>query len=326
MPRPSASRALPLAVVALAAGVPFAAPAAAWFTAGHARVARSAVYSLPREVPRFFREGAWAIGEAAVDPDLLKDRTLPALQAAEDPLHFLDWELLQEAPLPPDRWAFIELAHERKVDPKGVGLVPYSVLEGVQRLTITFAEHRRYPEDPYIQQKALVYAGWLAHYAGDLEQPLHTSMHHDGRALPDGSSPHTGIHQLVDGLFERAPIDPRALVRDLPVRAYPDAWAAIQAELATSHALVDRVYELEPELRAAWPPAPAPGSAAAATPPPAPQPPSPAVLAFTGERYRATAGFLASLYLTAWEQSARIQLPRWLERPRPPREGTRSQP
>jgi len=38
-----------------------------------------------------------------------------------------------------------------------------------------------------------------------------------------------------------------------------------------------------------------------------------------GERYRATATFLASLYLTAWEQSAAIQLPSWLERPKPPR-------
>lgn len=327
MRRSSPSRALALAAIVLAAGLPLGAPARAWFTVGHARVARSAVYALPLAVPRFFREGAWAIGQAAVDPDLLKDRTLPALRAAEEPLHYLDWELLQEAPLPPDRWAFVKLAEERKVDPSNVGLLPYSVIEGVQRLTITFAEHRRYPEDPYIQQKALVYAGWLAHYAGDLEQPLHTSIHHDGRTLPDGSSPRTGIHQLVDGLFERAPIDPIALLRDLPVKAYPDAWSAVQAELATSHALVDRVYELEGDLRAAWPPAPPPGDpAAASAPAPAPRPPSPAVVAFTAERYRATASFLASLYLTAWEQSAKIELPRWLERPRPPREGTRSRP
>jgi hypothetical protein len=325
MRHPSGSPALPLAALLLAT-VALSPPAAGWFTVGHARVARSAVYALPREVPRFFREGAWAIGEAAVDPDLLKDRTLPALQAAEEPLHYLDWELLGNAALPADRWAFVALAQERRVDPKGVGLLPYSVIEGVQRLTLTFAEHRRYPENPYIQQKALVYAGWLAHYAGDLEQPLHTSVHHDGRALPDGSSPRTGIHQLVDGLFERAPIDPRALLRDLRVRSHPDAWAAVQAELASSHALVERVYELEPDLRAAWPPAPAPGTPAAAAPPPAPRPPSPAVVAFAAERYRATASFLASLYLTAWEQSAKVQLPRWLERPRPPREGTRSRP
>jgi hypothetical protein len=320
---------LPAAVAALALALALAAatPAGAWFTIGHAKVARAAVAAVPATMPAFFRKGAWAVGEAAVDPDLQKDRTLAALRAFEEPAHFLDWEQIGEMALPPDRWAFMGAVAERKEDPKAVGMLPYSVIEGVQRLTLTFAEYRRYPEDPYIQQKALVYAGQLAHYAGDLEQPLHTSLHHDGRALPDGSSPHTGIHQLVDGLLEKVPIDDRSVLRDLPVRAMPDAWAAVQSELATSHALVGRVYELEPDLRTAWPPppppAPAPGAAgapaAAPGPPPPPGPISPAVRDFAAERYRATASFLASLYLTAWEGSAAIKLPSWLERPRPPR-------
>jgi hypothetical protein len=318
-------RLLALAAVLAGAALPLATPAAGWHTTGHARVARSAVYALPIAVPRFFREGAWAVGEAAVDPDLFKDRTLDALRKAEEPLHYLDWEFLPPGTvLPPDRWAYTAMVIENKLDPGHVGLLPYSLLEGFQRLTVAFAEHRRYPENPYVQQKALVYAGWLAHYAGDLEQPLHTSKHHDGRANPDGSSPRSGIHQLVDGLFERVPLDAPALTSDLPVRAYPDAWAATLAEMASSHALVDRVYELEADLRAAFPP-PAPGSAPATVPAPRPAI-SPAVVAFTGERYRATATFLASLYLTAWEQSAALELPRWHDRPRPPREGTRSRP
>jgi hypothetical protein len=312
------------AIVAFVAAATAASPAAAWFTIGHAKVARAAVRALPPSVPRFFRDGAFGVGEAAVDPDLFKDRTLPALRTAEEPAHFLDWELIPGLALPADRWAFTAQLFERKLDPAKVGVLPYSVIEGTQRLTLAFAEHRRYPTNVYIRQKAIVYAGWLAHYAGDLEQPLHTSLHHDGRALPDGSSPRTGIHQRVDGLFERVPFDEAAITRGLPVRAFPDAWAAIQSELAASHALVDRVYELEPELLAAFPPAPpvppaggtSPITAPASSPAPAI---SPAVTAFASERYRATATFLASLYLTAWEQSATIQLPSWLERPKPPR-------
>jgi hypothetical protein len=330
--------ALVIAVAALAS------PARAWFTVGHAKVARAAVRALPPEVPRFFRDGAFTVGEAAVDPDLFKDRNLVALRAAEDPQHYLDWELIEGMQLPADRWLFTEQVLQRRVDPKDLGVLPYSLLEAVQRLTTTFAEYRKYPEDVAIQQKALVYAGWLAHYGGDLEQPLHTTIHHDGRALPDKSSPKTGIHQLVDGLFERVPLDEAKLTHDLPIQIYPDVWVAIQAELARSHALVDHVYDLEPALRRAFPPAPRP----ATTPVPAmpgapslltnlkplpsasprptptaaatPAPPIPlSVSAFTAERFRVTAAFLASLYLTAWEQSAAIQLPNWLERPGPMR-------
>jgi len=329
-----AVRRLVRVAVLLTAVAAFAAPARAWFTVGHAKVARAAVRALPPEVPRFFRDGAFTVGEAAVDPDLFKDRTLVALRAAEDPQHYLDWELIEGMQLPEDRWLFTEQVLQRRVDPKDLGVLPYSVLEAVQRLTITFAEHRKYPEDVAIQQKALVYAGWLAHYGGDLEQPLHTTIHHDGRALSDKSSPKTGIHQLVDGLFERVPLDEQQLTRNLPIQVYPDVWAAIQAELAKSHALVDHVYDLEPALRQAFPPAPrtaatpvpaTPGAPSppanlkpAPTPVPTPPPPIPlSVSGFAAERFRVTASFLASLYRTAWEQSAAIQLPSWLERPGP---------
>ena len=327
MHRHSLPRALPLAALLSVAFLPLATPAAAWFTVGHAKVARCAVRILPPDVPQFFRDGSFAVGEAAVDPDLFKDKTLAALRAAEDPQHFLDWELIAGLPLPDDRWTFTTAVIERKVDPKNVGVLPYALLEAVQRLTIAFAEYRRYPNSAEIQQKALVYAGWMAHYAGDLEQPLHTSIHHDGRALPDKSSPHTGIHQLVDGLFERVPLDDDVLTRDLPVQVYSDFWTAIHAELTRSHALVDRVYELEPDLRRAFPPTPAPSPATTpadttatptpppeAAPPPAAPPIPPAVATFTTERYRATASFLASLFRSAWERSATIKLPVWLER------------
>lgn len=325
-------------VVTIAA---WASPVRAWFTPGHAMITRAAVRALPPEVPRFFRDGAFTVGEASVDPDLFKDRTQVALRAAEEPNHYLDWELIPGLELPPDRWAFTSAVIARKVDPRSLGVLPYSMMESFQRLTMAFAEHRRWPDDVAIQQKALVYAGWLGHYAGDLEQPLHTSIHHDGRANPDKSSPHTGIHQLVDGLVERVPFDEAEVTRNLPARVIPDVWAAIQTELQTSHALVDRVYELEPDLRAAWPPLPKPAatptptattsgpapptvtppapppSPSPAAAPPRPKPISAAITAFTKERYRAAVVFLASLYRTAWEQSASIQIPSWHQRAQP---------
>jgi hypothetical protein len=192
-------------------------------------------------------------------------------------------------------------------------MLPYAVVEGAQRLTEAFAEHRRWPGDPAIRQRILVYAGLLAHYAGDLDQPLHTTLHHDGRALPDGSSPKTGIHQLVDGLFERTPLRVHGGMRGVRLQRYDDAWAAVVAELVRSHALVERVYQLEPELRQSFPRPPE-----GQTKPP-PSRPTPAVVTFTEERFRSTASFLASLYWTAWQDSAKVQLPAWHSRPGPGR-------
>jgi hypothetical protein len=280
-----------------------AAPAAAWFTPGHALVTRAAIARLPAEVPAFFREAAWGVGQASVDPDVMKSRATPELRAVEEPEHYLDWELLRGAHLPPGRWAYLALLHDRRLDPQKVGTLPYAVHEQQQRLTIAFAEHRRWPDDPWIRQRVVHYAGYLAHYAGDLEQPLHTTVHHDGRALPDDSSPRTGIHQLVDGLFERLPLDTAALTRNLAIDEMADPWAAIKAEMTASHALVDRVYELEPALRA--------GAEAGHRY-------APPVVNFTEERFRATARFLASLYYTAWRRSAGVEIPSWHTRPAEP--------
>jgi hypothetical protein len=292
-------------VILSALAVTLVAPLRAWFTPGHAMVTRAAVAALPREVPEFFRAGGWAVGHHSVDPDVMKSRGTPELRAVEEPEHYLDSELLQGARLPPDRWAYLALLQDRRISPTLIGTLPYAVHEGLQRLTMAFAEHRRWPDDPHLRQQALVYAGHLAHYAGDLDQPLHTTLHHDGRALPDHSSPRTGIHQLVDGLFEKAPIDPAALARGLVVGELADPWAAIQAEIDASHALVERVYALEPQLRTA-------GESGQYPPP---------VVAFTEERFRATATFLANLFYTAWRRSATIELPSWHDRPSEPRPG-----
>ena len=113
---------------------------------------------------------------------------------------------------------------------------------------MVFAEHRRWPHNPDIQAKALVYAGIVAHYAGDLCQPLHTTIHHNGRANPDGSSPGTGLHHQVDVLFEREGFDRAKAIDGIELEAYEDLMAAVSRQFDDSHALVEVVYDLEPLL------------------------------------------------------------------------------
>ena len=281
-----------------------AAPAWGWWADGHGVLTRAAVRATPEMLPAFFREGADLVAHCAYDPDVIKLRDVPGLRRTEEPEHYLDKELLGERPLPPQRYDFLRLCAELRLDPHRVGTLPYAVAEGTERLAVAFAEHLKWPRDRFIQQKCLVYAGIVAHYAQDLCQPLHTTIHFDGRARPDGTSPRSGIHERVDALIERLALTPADLGREQRVEPLADPFAGIVAELGRSHALVDRVYELENEL----PPRDVAASASWR--------PSAAIRAFGTERARASVRFTAQLYLTAWQKSASIRLPDWLDRTR----------
>lgn len=288
-------------------------PACAWWPQGHSILAAAALKALPDDVPAYFRNDPGLVAHCAQDPDVAKSAVLPYMTAREEPEHFIDYEMLKGQPLPPTRAAFVAWALKNNVDPNKVGYVPYAIAEWTERLTMAFAEQRKYPNNPYIQTKSLLYAGFLAHYAGDICMPLHTTVDYDGRVTAAGRSPHSGIHAKVDSLIEKLPLRPEDLAagqkveplaevatdaRDNRAPLIPGIFPAILKELDGSHALIGKTYQLEAQLppdQGDWKP-------------------SADVTAFTTERGREATRFIASLYLTAWRKSADIRLPRWLER------------
>ena len=266
------------------------APASAWSGGGHRLVARLAAATAPADLPDFFRGGSEQIADASVEPDSLRLRSLPQLRAREYPEHYIDLEFLAGAPLPPSRYEYLDLLSRKDLAAAQVGFVPYAIVEATQHLAVAFREHRLRPDDTAIRFRVLYRAGVLAHYSADMSQPLHTSMHHNGRARPDGSSPGTGIHYLVDPLLVRsgAVFSPAA---NTPwPRPCPDLMAAVLEALESSHALVDRVYELESHLE--WDDE---------------SDPHPDIREFSEERLAASVLFTARLYATAWELSAELE-------------------
>jgi hypothetical protein len=316
------------AAVVLACG----ATAWGWHGKGHYDATMLALRAVKADgnLPAFFVAGAGTVAHASLDPDNFTRPIAPeALHKAESPEHFFDVDVeslagepLADANIPADRYAFIELCFARGLKPNRVGLLPYAVTEWTQRLTVALAEHRKYPGDPAIRAKCLLDAGMLSHYAADLCQPLHVTIHYDGRSGPDGKSPRSGIHAKVDALLGKLTPDANAapatsanptvtispddvapiataLLADVHPAAFGVVLPAVMAEIRRSAALVDRVYELEKQLPAETDPI-APGSA---------------VEKFTTDRMRAATGFIASLYVTAWRDSAAIELPWWYRRP-----------
>ena len=268
----------------------------AWHGRGHYLATRTAVAALPKELPAFFREEVDSIAHCSPDPDLLrKPLAGPQLHAAGAADHYFDLELLKDEKPPIDRMAFLKWCFEKKINPSHIGLAPYAVAEGVQRLEVAFAEHRRWPDNVHIQIKCVVYAGLLAHYAQDLCQPLHCTVDYDGRAGEDGKVPHSGIHARLDAVLQKVAVDPKKLGPTLKPAAFEDTFAAAIQQARKSNALVDRVYELDKQIPAVEAPLDRKSDAAE----------------FARGRLGECATFTASLYMTAWRNSAKIQFPKW---------------
>ncbi|MBN1347378.1 MAG: hypothetical protein JXQ73_32110 [Phycisphaerae bacterium] len=289
---------LPLLLTLLAA-----APAGAWHGNGHHRATVLAVKALPNDLPAFFRDGTPTIAHCSLDPDLFTRPIAPeALHKAESPEHYIDLEILKGAPLPPLRYDLLAWCAKNDVKPYKLGLLPYAVVESTQRLAVCFAEYRKWPHNPAVKTKTLVYAGLLAHYAEDLTMPLHTTIHYNGRVKPGRAPAKTGIHQNVDALLGKLPKDVRIHLDPTALKPFSgDLFTAVLAELNASHALVDKVYDLE---------------AAGAIPAyESPLDPTGPAADFARDRLRAAAAFTARLFLTAWQDSAKITLPDWHKRP-----------
>ena len=270
-----------------------------WWSGGHGILTRAAVKASPNEMPEFFRSGGGMIAHCAFDPDISKNRGAPNVASGEHPEHYIDLELLQGRSLPANRYEFTQLCAELNIRPEKVGLVPYAVAEWTERLAVAFAEHRRWPDNPFIRNKCLVYAGFLAHYAQDMCQPLHLTVDYNGRRQPDGTVLHKGIHEKVDALIEFLGMKPADVAEAQEIVPLGDLMADISKSVESGYALVDRVYALADSLPNThdkeWTSVPE-------------------VIEFAGERARESVRITASLYLTAWRISKTIELPSWLDR------------
>jgi hypothetical protein len=244
-------------------------------------------------LPPFFAQGKAQVLASVSDPDLFREKSVPLLREQESPEHHFDLERLSGAVPPTNRYALVALCAERKLDPAEVGLLPYAVVRWTEALAMSLCEHRQWPSNAAIQAKCLVYAGLLAHYAGDLTHPLHVTAHFDGRMGSDGKVFHTGIHNRADALLQKVPPDSVRPLAACPA-PFADLPASVFGEIARAHALVERVYALDSRI------------------PRVEEPLTDAeVRAFAAERLRAATAFLAALYRTAWERSAVIPYPAW---------------
>ncbi|QQE10613.1 hypothetical protein JD969_14030 [Planctomycetota bacterium] len=270
----------------------------AWHDEGHYYAAMAATQNLPDDFPAFFKDGVKTIAHLSIDPDVMKSRATPQLTNLESSEHYMDIEFIGNRKLPKTRYEFYKLCEELDLSPTKVGTAPYAITEWTQRLTTAFSEYRKSPDNPHIQMKCLIYAGILSHYSADMKMPLHTSIHHNGYVHEDGSITQKGIHAKIDSLPSKLSFNQIFKEKLAPLASEDDVFTFTVDELHKSNSYVKQAYELEPKM--------------------------PAtrdldlydkdVIAFTVDRERAAAWFTASLYLSAWENSKKMEVPFWLDR------------
>jgi hypothetical protein len=273
----------------------FALNSLAWHLKGHEVIVECAMPIIRDSLPQFISRGTKLIAHCSGDPGLFKDRSMPQVRDEEYPNHFFDLEMLKGNSAPAVRSEYNAFCVQMGLRAERVGFLPYSVMEWTQRLTVVFAEYRKWPESEEIKTKCLVYAGILAHYAGDLEQPLHLTIHYDGMAGKNGVSPRSGIHDKVDALVEKTDCRGNSIAQKQELLIFKDLMTGIWEEIHFVHGLVPKVYSLEKKIPDTKKPLES----------------DPELNAFAKERLRSSSLFLARLYLTAWVNSAKIEVPEW---------------
>jgi hypothetical protein len=261
----------------------------AWWIIGHGTITEAACNALPDDMPAFFRASARSLAHLAGDPDRWKNRDAAFLRNSEAPHHFLDIEDLDGNEIPRDRFVALALMHKLNRAPDKVGLLPWAIMEGFDRLTVAFYDYRQEPSNPAVSMKCIVYAGTLAHYTTDASMPLHTTRNYDGKPGPDGKMVQKGIHAKIDGFPEKNNFTYEEVARGIQAKKVDDVFDYMVKFLTESHTHIDKCYELD---------------AAKAF-----DSPTDESRAFIMARCRAGAQFTMDVWYNAWLKSAKLAPP-----------------
>jgi hypothetical protein len=273
-----------------AAALVLSARLSAWDAPGHRIVNQLAVKTLPPDFPDFVREPA-AIDRLvflAEVPDRWSHSVDVSLKHSDWPNHYLDVEQLPLVGMDPAkissfRYEFVaDFAKAREAHAsefkernpetdafrsyRWPGFLPWTVMENFYKLKTAFSCLKVYralgtPEEIKNAEADVIYMmGTFGHYVGDLSQPLHTTIHHDGWA---GDNPHgyfvgKYFHSWIDsGLILKAHITLADVIsrahdaEPLSMAARPDErdpiFVSAMDFLLEQNKLVEPIYQLDLE-------------------------------------------------------------------------------
>jgi hypothetical protein len=261
--RPSAHPAIFLGVVFATVAPAVTSPAHAWGNKGHEMQARTAIRSLPPEMPAFLRDAEEEMAFLISEPDRWRTSEQPALTETTGVNHTFKWELAPK-PLPANRHLFLlALARDPSADPanravvREMGTGPYGIQEWAEMLTGAFRRWRAMEEKTpaeiarkRMHEKSMLFmAGVLGHWVTDLSQPLHASIHvHGWHASVPNPHGYTTSAKDPHGRYESAYVeraieltDVTPLVTGSP-RVVGDWLREAETYVAATNSQVEQVF------------------------------------------------------------------------------------
>ena len=274
-------------------------PAIAWGEEGHRYINRVASEHMPEDMPAFFRNATTRLSFLGFEPDRWRDsrELYKALTEVNGPDHFIDIDKPANfEALPNDRYSYADWLRAQGKDPKDIGFLPYSILEGYQKIQVLFRmwrDRQHEAERDQIEQNIIYYAGVVGHYVADGSQPLHTTIHFNGWSTSSNPQLYTRepLHWRFEGEYVKAQVKPEdfsGLVKT--ATKLQDPFADIVKYLLQSYDRVPELYRMDKTAR--WD---ANNRNAESK-------------KFVTERLAAGSQMLANLWYTAWIGSA-IQKP-----------------
>ena len=233
----------------------------AWGDVGHRLTGLAAATRLPEEMPAFFRNASQQLAYLNPEPDRWKDRaerTLdPALEASTSPEHYIDMDLaapdvVRAAMAAPNRWAYADTLRRANIAATTMGLLPFEILEGAQKLRGDFRLWRIAPDSTsrsWIEQRIIDDAGILGHYIADGSNPHHTSKHHNGWVgeNPRQFATDNRFHYRFESQYVQANItlpDIFARMTSAP-QVFPNIRSAVIDYLNTTFGQLETLYQID---------------------------------------------------------------------------------
>jgi hypothetical protein len=271
-----------------------------WGWLGHEMAAAAATSVLPQELPAFFRDAGEQLVYLNPEPDRWRERDLREMDQAFAYDHYIDLENLPPGALDaPDRFRYLKALYDAGLEQpeRDGGFLPFRIIELYERL-VTEWRLWRDTSDParreFIEDRIVADAGILGHYVTDASQPHHTTIHFNGWAEgapnPEGYLYDRNFHWRFESAFVGAHVSldqVQDLVTQAPESVAGEARAAVMDHIRETHEQVQPLYRLDRDFGF--------------------DPDSPAqdeVSDFTAERLAAGARMLATLWWSAWNESA----------------------
>lgn len=205
-----------------------------WGFFAHVRINRLAVFTLPKEIGRFYKANIRYVSEHAVDAD--KRRYADTAEATR---HYLDVELYEkDIDSIPERWdEALKKYGVKKLNESGT--LPWQIYFTYHKLVQAFKKKDA--------AKILIHSAYLGHYLADAHVPLHTTQNHNGQLTNQ-----LGIHAFWESRLPELFAEKynfavgKAIYIENPLK---QAWNIIK----NTHKKVDTVLKFEAALNSGFP-------------------------------------------------------------------------